>query len=484
MSVVPAGIIWDGKNQAWFTANATEVFDANITIYCNEAPNYGQYKFTDGVTALSALPWMAGTPSGVLVTGDIGVTVQGYDANTTILGNSTTGTGAIVRATSPTFGTDITTPLIRGVGGFIQTFSTDLVNIGNKVTTSQRMLRVGQDTAWIDIGSYVTNGTNVGIYGNATTPSDTNFALRIDNAANLFLNCASSAGVIRIQAAGITNTNFFNTYSEFIPRPVTSGAINNFNFIASINTNQTLGTNIPNFRSVGSVKTWQTGALPLQYFNHFTANTVAFAGASTATNVYNLFVDAPTAGANATITNNYAAGFNGGIHQENNGTNGIKFIPLVGDATYSAIYMNKATPSGTNYTLTSGANDTYLRGVTSLALVCGSTAMQISTTYIANIYKTYIGANISPSAYLHIAAGSAAAATAPIKLTAGTNMTTAETGAIEYNNTFHLTNSDAIRRHIVLAPNTTKVTAAAPYANDGYIVVNIGGTDFKLMTTA
>jgi hypothetical protein len=32
----------------------------------------------------------------------IGVTVQGYDANTTILGNSTTGSGNIVRATSPT----------------------------------------------------------------------------------------------------------------------------------------------------------------------------------------------------------------------------------------------------------------------------------------------------------------------------------------------------------------------------------------------
>jgi hypothetical protein len=66
MSNVQAGIIWDGKNQAWFTANATEVFDANITIFCNEAPNYGQYKFTDGVTQLSALPWMAG--SGISIT--------------------------------------------------------------------------------------------------------------------------------------------------------------------------------------------------------------------------------------------------------------------------------------------------------------------------------------------------------------------------------------------------------------------------------
>lgn len=90
----------------------------------------------------------------------------------------------------------------------------------------------------------------------------------------------------------------------------------------------------------------------------------------------------------------------------------------------------------------------------------------------------------NPTARWHLPAGAAAANKAPQKFTAGTNLTTPEAGAMEYDNTFHLTNSDATRRHIVLAPNNTKVTAAAPYTNDGYVVVNIGGTDFKLMTTA
>ena len=88
------------------------------------------------------------------------------------------------------------------------------------------------------------------------------------------------------------------------------------------------------------------------------------------------------------------------------------------------------------------------------------------------------------TAYLHLKAGTASANTAPLKLDTGTNLTTAEAGAIEYNNTFHVTNSDATRRHVVTAPNTTKVTAGAPYTNDGYITINIGGTDFKVMTTA
>jgi hypothetical protein len=110
-----------------------------------------------------------------------------------------------------------------------------------------------------------------------------------------------------------------------------------------------------------------------------------------------------------------------------------------------------------------------------------------------NIYadgtaKNYFAGNVgmgttTPTAYLHIKAGTDAASTAPIKLTTGTVNTAAEAGTIEYNNTFHVTNSDATRRHIATAPNATKVTAAAPYTNDGYILINIGGTDFKVMTT-
>lgn len=86
--------------------------------------------------------------------------------------------------------------------------------------------------------------------------------------------------------------------------------------------------------------------------------------------------------------------------------------------------------------------------------------------------------------YLTLSAGTATAGTCPLLMTSGTVLGTAISGGIEYNNTFHMTNSDATRRHVVLAPNNTKVTAGAPYTNDGYVVVNIGGTDFKMMTTA
>lgn len=95
-----------------------------------------------------------------------------------------------------------------------------------------------------------------------------------------------------------------------------------------------------------------------------------------------------------------------------------------------------------------------------------------------------IGTTSTNNAKLMIGAGTATAGTAPLQFTTGTVLTTPVSGTVEYNNTFHVTNSDATRRHIATAPNTTKVTAGAPYTNDGYVVINIGGTDFKVMTTA
>ncbi len=51
MSNVNAEIKMQGNNDAWFTTNAAVVYPANVVIYHTD----GRYKYTDGVTALSAL---------------------------------------------------------------------------------------------------------------------------------------------------------------------------------------------------------------------------------------------------------------------------------------------------------------------------------------------------------------------------------------------------------------------------------------------
>lgn len=57
-----------------------------------------------------------------------------------------------------------------------------------------------------------------------------------------------------------------------------------------------------------------------------------------------------------------------------------------------------------------------------------------------------IGTGVSPTAKLHLGAGSAGASNSPLKFTSGTNLTTPEAGAIEYDGTeFYATNSTASR---------------------------------------
>lgn len=80
--------------------------------------------------------------------------------------------------------------------------------------------------------------------------------------------------------------------------------------------------------------------------------------------------------------------------------------------------------------------------------------------------------------------GAGTTALGPLKFTSGTNLTAATAGCFEYDNTLYFTQSDATRRQVVLAVDATKVTAGAPYTNDGYITIRIGSNDVRVMTTA
>lgn len=78
MSTVNAEIKWQGNDDAWFTANASEIFDANIQIFHVD----GRYKFTDGITALSALPFRGSGSNYTLTTSEIGSVINGADSAT------------------------------------------------------------------------------------------------------------------------------------------------------------------------------------------------------------------------------------------------------------------------------------------------------------------------------------------------------------------------------------------------------------------
>lgn len=170
MSIVNGSLQIAGGNNAWHTTYAAEVPLARQIVINTQT---GQYKIGDGSTALSGLTYYGGAgggtwgsitgtlsnqtdlqnalnakqntittgttaqyfrgdlslatfptnvssfsnDAGYLTSSAIGVTVQGYSANTTLLGNTTTGSGSIVLATSPT----LITPSISGFTTFSST---------------------------------------------------------------------------------------------------------------------------------------------------------------------------------------------------------------------------------------------------------------------------------------------------------------------------------------------------------------------------
>jgi hypothetical protein len=111
-----------------------------------------------------------------------------------------------------------------------------------------------------------------------------------------FATNGSSTQLLTLNSSNVvgntTNQFLFNSYAQ-------SG------LLASTEVNTSLWN--------GANKTWQTGAITTQREHYIKSSTLNFATASTITNAYGLYVEAPTVGSNATITNNYAAGFLGNL---------------------------------------------------------------------------------------------------------------------------------------------------------------------------
>lgn len=91
---------------------------------------------------------------------------------------------------------------------------------------------------------------------------------------------------------------------------------------------------------------------------------------------------------------------------------------------------------------------------------------------------TGFGGVTSPSALVHISAGTAAAGTAPLKLTSGTNLTTPEAGTIEYDGTNYYATPSNGTRYIL---TRTIIGSAAPATTPAAIGVQfVDSTNKKI----
>lgn len=118
-----------------------------------------------------------------------------------------------------------------------------------------------------------------------------------------------------------------------------------------------------------------------------------------------------------------------------NGATSVQFGNQIGGTAFSALYLHQATPSASNYTLINDNNDLFIQSQGRMNFrISGSTFIQLGAP---GVWKTaapiYIGdISTSPTAKLHIAAGTTAAGTAPLKFVSGSLLTTAEVGAHEF----------------------------------------------------
>lgn len=321
-----------------------------------------------------------------------------------------TGSGALVFGTSPTFTTGITTPLINGTSGTLQIGTTDLVNIGNATTTSQRLVRIGQNTAWIDIGSQSGSTARPAIYLNTTTPDTTNYALSChQTTGNTYLNGKSGTQIL--VNGGIVTTYSTNQVSFAVN--AAGGSTINYQFTVPNNTALTASTEVPIFKIIGGNNTWPTGAITNQRWSWITANTANFSAASIITNSYGLYVEAATAGTNATITNNYAAGFNGNVNVIGSlystgfrlvdGAQGLNKV-LVSDANGNASWATSSTGYGRsvnniaiNTTGAAAANTDYYYFCTTTLTFTLPTAVGNTNTYYIKVTSGTLTINTTSS---------------------------------------------------------------------------------------
>lgn len=278
MAIVTAEIRFAPQLAAWFTANPTLVLADGELAYCSDGANAGKYKMGDGTTQLSALTFYGGVSASGLT---IGTTTITSGTNTRILYNNAgvvgeylvTGTGTTaVLSTSPTF-----TNTAASTNGITITNTTNNANVYSGVIFIADAISAGQSVIGVTASSNSYVGASksmwysqkgIRFFADGTVPIDF---------------CINGVNTPRFEILGTGKANF-NAQTQ----------------------SNNAGVNSPILKSTGSTSQWATGALATQYFNYFSANTVAFAGASTATLAANFVADYVQGGTNATITTNAA----------------------------------------------------------------------------------------------------------------------------------------------------------------------------------
>lgn len=278
-----------------------------------------------------------------------------------------------------------------------------------------------------------------------------------------------------------------------------------------------------------ATKTWATGAIATQREVVFAAPTYGFNAASVVTTAATVAITgAPIAGANATITDKFAlwvqtgntalnhgviitdGGFgvlspHFGVDLEISNQNAVTimlgnagpgtagFLGFADGAGVPLTLGNNFDPTNSIYNINKAAariSVSASSGDSFIAFSTGATNNTNPTERVRIDKLGHVGIGVAlPTAILHLAAGTATAGTASLKIPSGTVLTVTEPGAVEAdNNHLYWTNGAGARLQLDDAATTT--TLAQAYANGAvaadqtFVLANGNGGGVAVNATA
>ena len=270
----------------------------------------------------------------------------------------------LIPATLTSTGHTITIPAETGT--IVTTGSSGVVtNSMLSGTIGDRGVR--SDSTSVSFVTYKGTTATAGYWdGGATSPTDTTYRLNFSGklyASQLFGNVVNAT---RANASSGSQTPLLS-----VTMPTDTGI--------------TAATEQNSIKFTGGTRTWAAGAIVDQREVYLTSPSYAFASASTITNAYGLYVAKPTAGANATITNNYGIGTDGDIK--------LGSSTLAGG---SAFRYTLPTVSSNSTIVTTGdsgtvTNDMLSGSIANSKLTSSAITINGSSTSLGNAITLYAG---------------------------------------------------------------------------------------------
>jgi len=194
----------------------------------------------------------------------------------------------------------------------------------------------GQDTYAIR-GINTNTGTTSVNYGGyfSATGGTTNYGLGIGG-GNVVLNQSGNQSILKSGGSLTVGTSDFNSFGlavngvtrmlingssgifTFITNTANSGSLTAYSYADATRTNQTASTETHFTHWTPNTTQFATGTQSLLRAYRMNPAIYSFVGSSVIDDAYTLWVASPIAGTNATITNNWSAGFDGNVNVASN----------------------------------------------------------------------------------------------------------------------------------------------------------------------